>query len=166
MSSNPAPPSPARRVAPPPLRWRSWPMEEGGAAAWLVTAVLLSLTALVGWVMASAVWALAAGGLVIVAAWRYFVPVYFEINAQGIFQEVFGRRQRIAWRSIGQVELCRDGLLLTPGDVCCAALRGLYLPWGQNRAEVLALVGYHLQQVHHDERILDFETGPAEGVHQ
>jgi hypothetical protein len=132
-------------------------MEEGGPVAWLLTGIMLLISALVGWVMASAAWALVACGLLALAAWRYFVPVYFEINPQGIFQEVFGRRRRISWRSIGHVELGRDGLLLAAGDVCCAAFRGFYLPWGRHRAEVLALVNYHLQQFHHDERMFEFE---------
>ena len=158
MSAGQTPISSARRAPPPPLRWRSWPMEEGGATAWVLTAAMLAITVLVGWVMASAVWALAACAMMALAAWRYFVPIYFEINHQGIFQEAFSRRQRISWRSIVSVEVCRDGLLLTPGDVCCAAARGLYLPWGPHRAEVLALVSYHLQQIHHDERLFEFDV--------
>lgn len=152
-----APAAPPRRVAPPPLRWRSWPMEEGGPPAWLLTGTLLALTGLVAWVMASAVWALAACGLLALTAWRYFVPIYFEINAHGIFQELFGMRRRITWRAIGHVQLCRDGLLLAPGDVCCPALRGLYLPWGRHRTEVQALVSYYWQQLHQDERPFEFE---------
>lgn len=157
MSAGPVT-STSRRTPPPPLRWRSWPMEEGGPAARTLMAALLGMAALVGWSMASAFWALAAFALLGLAAWRYFLPVYFEINHQGIFQEVLGRRSRIAWRSIAGVEVCRHGLLLTPGDVCCAAARGLYLPWGQHRAEVLALVGYHLQQLHHDDTLFVFEV--------
>ncbi|HVX14245.1 MAG TPA: hypothetical protein VHC22_23870 [Pirellulales bacterium] len=155
MSAGPIPA--ARRTAPPPLRWRSWPLEEGGSSAWLLAAALLAIAGLVGWVMSSPVWALVACSVFALSVWRYFVPVYFEINHQGIFQEVFSRRQRIAWRSIGSVEVCRSGLLLAPGDVYFAAARGLYLPWGSHRAEVLALVGYHLQQVHRDERLFEFE---------
>lgn len=149
--------APVRRAAPPPLRWRSWPLEEGGAVAWLLTAALLSLTALVGWIMASAVWAVVACGLLALAAWRYFVPVHFEINPQGIFQEALGRRRRISWRSIGYVQLCRDGLLLAPARLCCPSLGGLYLPWGRRRSEVLALVSYYLQQVGNPDLAFDFE---------
>lgn len=152
----------ARRGPPPPLRWRSWPMHEGGRNAWLLSGILLTMMVLVGWVTASAVWALVAAVLMGLAVWRYFLPVYFEINHQGIFQEVLGRRARIAWRSIGGVEICRDGLLLTPGNVCCAAARGLYLPWCQHRIEVLALVSYHLRQIHPDEALFDFEANVAE----
>lgn len=132
-------------------------MEEGGPVAWLLTTVMLLLAALTGWIMSSAVWAVLACGLLALAAWRYFVPVYFEISPQGIFQEVFGRRRRISWRSIGHVEQGRDGLLLAPSGVVCPAVRGLYLPWGHHRAEVLALVDYHLQQLQQDERVFEFE---------
>jgi hypothetical protein len=138
-------------------------MEEGGPAAWVLTTVMLLLAAMTGWVMSSALWAVLACGLLALAAWRYFVPVYFEIGPQGIFQEVFGRRQRISWRSIGHVERGRDGLVLAPGGVACPALRGLYLPWGRHQADVLALVDYHLQQVRHDERVFDFELQEGTG---
>lgn len=149
--------APARRGPPPPLRWRSWPMEEGGPTAWVLTTAIASMAALVGWMMASAVWAVVAGALLAVAAWRYFIPVYFEISHQGIFQEVFGHRTRIAWRSVTAVEVCREGLLFTPGDSCFPATRGFYLPWGRHRAETLALVSYYLQQIHHDQYLLDLE---------
>jgi hypothetical protein len=137
-------------------------MQEGGRNAWLLSTLLLAMTVLVGWVMSSAVWALATAVVMGLTVWRYFVPVYFEINHQGVFQEVLGRRSRIAWRSIGGVEVCRDGLLLTPGDVCCAAARGLYLPWCQHRVEVLALVSYHLHQIHPRESWLDFDVNTTD----
>ena len=146
-----------RRAPPSPLRWRVWPMEEGGPVAWLLTTVMVLLAALTGWVMASALWAVLACGLLALAAWRYFVPVYFEVGPQGIFQEVLGRRQRISWRSIGYVQRGRDGLVLAPGGVAFPELRGLYLPWGRHRADVVALVDYYLQQVHPDDRLFEFE---------
>lgn len=135
-----------RRAPPPPLRWRNWPIEEGGPSAWLLSIILLGATGMVGWETGSTLWALLACGLIGAAAWRYFVPVYYEVNAQGIFQEVLGRRQRIAWRTIGRAEVCRDGVLLAASPGLPGTMRGLYLPWGQHRTEVLSLVGYYLRQ--------------------
>lgn len=152
--------APTRRGPPPPLRWRVWPVEEGPAATWLLTSAIAVIAVLVGWVMASAVWAVVACALLSVAAWRFFIPVYFEISHQGIFQEALGRRARVAWRAVTAVEVCRDGLLFLPGDVFFAAARGFYLPWGRHRAEVLALVSYYLRQVHPDEYLFDFEATP------
>jgi hypothetical protein len=152
----------ARRGPPPPLRWRSWPLEEGGQTVWLVTSAIVAMAALVGWVVASAAWSVAAGALLAVAAWRLFIPIYFEISHQGIFQEALGHRTRIAWRSVVAVEVCRDGLLFMPGDVLFPATRGFFLPWGRHRVEVLALVSYYVQQVHHDDFL--FELDPGEGT--
>lgn len=162
MSSEQTAPQ-VRRGPPPPLRWRSWPLEEGGQTVWLLTTAIVAIAALVGWVMASAAWAVAAGALVAVAAWRLFIPIYFEISHQGIFQEVLGHRTRIAWRSVVAVEVCRDGLLFMPGDVLFPAARGFFLPWGRYRAEVLALVSYYVQQIHHDDSlfVLDHGEGTA-----
>lgn len=135
-----------RRVPPPPLRWRNWPIEEGGPSAWLLSILLLGTTGMVGWQTSSTLWALVACGLIGASAWRYFVPVYYEVNAHGVFQEVLGRRQRIAWRTIGRAEVCRDGVLLAANVGLLCTMRGLYLPWGHHRAEVMALVGYYLRQ--------------------
>jgi hypothetical protein len=115
---------------------------------------LAALVAAVGATTASVGWALATGGLLAAAAWRSFVPIVFEINSQGITQEVFGRRHRISWRSIALCEVCRDGLWLSPTAGRRSSYVGLYLPWGPHRAEVLALVDYYLP---HDDPVYGFE---------
>lgn len=144
----------ARRTPPPPLLWRSWPIEEGGATAWFLACVLGGAMLLAGWQTQSALGALFAGAVLAAAAWRYFWPVHYEINSQGVFQTIFGRRQRISWRSIGRVEIGRDGVLIAPDAGASAALRGIYLPWGLHRAELLVIVDYYLQQFHPGKQII------------
>ncbi|HEX7448911.1 MAG TPA: hypothetical protein VF306_15260 [Pirellulales bacterium] len=139
---------PARRAAPPPLMWRVWPLEEGGPTAWLLALLLGGAVLLAGWQTRSAIAALLAGAVAGIAAWRYFLPVYYEVNSHGVFQTVLGRRRRISWRSIGRIELCRDGVLIAPSDSLSPALRGIYLPWGVHRAELLASIDYYLQLFH------------------
>lgn len=136
---------PARRAAPPPLMWRVWPLEEGGPTAWLLALLLGGAVLLAGWQTHSAISALLAGGVAGLAAWRYFLPVYYEVNSHGVFQTVLGRRRRISWRNIGRVEMGRDGVLIAPIDSLSPALRGIYLPWGGHRAELLASIDYYLQ---------------------
>ena len=150
-----------RRSPPPPLHWRSWPIEEGGATAWFLACVLGGFMALAGWQTGSAPWALVAGAAMATAAWRYFLPVHYEINSQGVFQTAFGRRQRISWRSIGRVEVGHEGVLISPGGGLAGTLRGVYLPWGSHRAEMLALLDYYLQQFHPDERLMEDRFTPA-----
>lgn len=143
---------PARRTAPPPLIWRVWPLEEGGPTAWLLALVLGGAVLLAGWQTRSAISALLAGAVAALSAWRYFVPVHYEVNSHGVFQTVLGRRRRISWRSIDRVEVGRDGVLIAPIDSFSPALRGIYLPWGAYRAELLASIDYYLQLFHAGER--------------
>ncbi len=83
--------------------------------------------------------ALAATALVI-SLWRFYLPVMFEVNADGVHQWVLGRHRQTAWESIQRIEILEDGVLLLPAVEGCAldALRGLYLPWVDHRDEVLA----------------------------
>lgn len=95
--------------------------------------------------------------LLLLALWRFFVPSEFELGARGISQEVLGRKRRIPWRAIGHVTICRDGVFLGRDDGPLENFRGLYLPWGQHREEVLALVGYYQGSGQHDVNSAEFE---------
>ena len=135
-----------RRDPPVPVQWRSWPLREGALRASLVLAGLVAAWAVVRWVtgqMHLALLAMAALGL---SLWRFFLPVTFELNAQGVDQWLLGRHRHIPWQAIGGYEVCQAGVLLLPEADCCPidVFRGLYLPWGSRREEVLAHVRYHL----------------------
>ena len=136
------------RAAPPSIQWRVWPLAESLPAAVLVSAGLLGGGAAVRWVTGQTHLALVAVAVLAIALWRFFLPVWFELNSEGVSQWVFGRPRRIAWRKIRRYEVCSSGVLLLPRadarplDVC----RGLYLPWGKHRSEVLAHVHYYLDR--------------------
>jgi hypothetical protein len=141
---NPSPVTAPRRSAPAPVRWRSWPIAEGGRAIGSLAAlgaVVIAVVALTTW---NIVWSLVAAGLLAAAAWRSFVPIDFEVSAQGITQEVLGRRRRISWKSIAVCEVCRAGVWLSPTAGRRSFFAGLYLPWGARRNEILALFEYYL----------------------
>jgi len=139
--------APTLRPEPPvPIQWRSWPVREGVVGASLVFLGLVAAWALVRWItgqMHLALLAMAALGL---SLWRFFLPVTFELNAQGVEQSLLGRRRCTAWEAIGRYEVCKSGVLLLPHRDRCPidVFRGLYLPWGSHREEVLAHVRYHL----------------------
>ncbi len=80
-----------------------------------------------------------------IALWRFFIPVWFELDGQGVHQSVL-RRRRLAWTEIGQFEVRASGVLLLPmtDPRPIDAIHGLYLPWGPYRDEVLATIRYHL----------------------
>jgi hypothetical protein len=132
------------RMAPPPVSWQSWPLAAGGGQVWLVLSlILLSFTAIA---YSSGSVGLAAGGagLVCLAAWRLFVPVFFELGPMGVSQQVLGRSTRIPWGSIERAQVGRQGVFFSLDGAVLAPLRGLYVPWDGNREEVLAQVAYFM----------------------
>ena len=133
---------------PPAVQWRSWPLGESLPGAVLVAAALLGGGAAVRWVTGQTHLALVAAALLAVALWRFFLPVWYELNAEGVSQWVLGRPRRIPWRNVRRYEVCSSGVLLLPRADACPldVCRGLYLPWGKHRQEVLAHVHYYVDR--------------------
>jgi hypothetical protein len=119
-------------------------LAEGGIQAGLLAAALTLAAAGIGIVTGSLPSVILGGTLVLAAAWRFFIPVTFELTAMGISQQFLGLRRRVPWSSIDRAEICRHGLYVSLDGVPLAPLRGLYVPWNQHREAVLALVDYYL----------------------
>ena len=132
---------------PPPLvRWWSWPVRQNllgsvamvvgiGCSAMVVHHVTERLHLVLFAVLALAV-----------ALWRFFLPVMFELNGDGVNQWVLGRHRRISWNDVRRYEICSGGVLLLPHTDYCPmdSFRGFYLPWAKRRDEVMAQVRYYL----------------------
>ena len=86
----PTPPEP-----PPPIRWRSWPVRDEPGRGLLVTIGLVTLTVAIGWLSGEVYLALAALAALVVALWRFFLPVAFELSGEGVDQRLLGRRRRL-----------------------------------------------------------------------
>ena len=101
---------------------------------------------LVYWLTQQVYLALLAPVVLAAALWRFFLPVEFELGAEGVEQRVFGRRRCIRWQQIRRYEVCSAGVLLLPGDdrSALAPFRGLYLPFSTHRQQVLAHVHHYL----------------------
>lgn len=135
------------RVAPEQCELWIWPLRQQPLA--VLTALAAALG--VGWLIAAAyerAWlgALTAG-LLLVAGWRMWLPVTYELGASGVCQVVLGRRRRIPWAAVACYAVRGEGVLLVP-DIQVAPLsplRGLYVPWRDQRDQVLASVEYYLQ---------------------
>ena len=132
---------------PPPLvRWWSWPLHERLLTGMVVVAGILTSGVGVWWLTGKTHLGLLAAGALAVALWRFLVPVLFELSADGVNQWVFGRHRRIPWNEIRRFEIGSTGVLLLPHEDRCPmdSFRGLYLPWGRRRREVLAQIRYYL----------------------
>ncbi|GHT24301.1 hypothetical protein FACS189419_09170 [Planctomycetales bacterium] len=68
--------------------------------------------------------------LLLLTVWHIFLPVKFEINAQGIIRTVLGRRWFIAWRDIKGYQIRYNGLLLLPQNkrYFVESFNGFFLP--------------------------------------
>jgi hypothetical protein len=108
---------------------------------------LAILTVAIGWLSGEAYLGLAALAALVVALWRFFLPVVFELSGKGVDQRLFGRQRRIPWRAIRRWEVRSAGVLLLPDEdrSAMAPFRSLYLPWATCRDEVLAHVHHYLQ---------------------
>ncbi|MHC4178687.1 MAG: hypothetical protein ACYSWU_14345 [Planctomycetota bacterium] len=139
----PIPPEP-----PPPIRWRSWPVRDDTGRGLLLVIGLLITAAAVGWLSAQVYLGLAALAALLMALWRFFLPVVFELSGEGVDQRLFGRQRRIPWQAIRRWEVRSAGVLMLPHEdrSAMAPFRGLYLPWTTHRDEVLAHVRHYLQR--------------------
>ena len=135
---------------PPSLSWRVWPVHDHVAGALIVLGSLAAVAVGVRWMTGQTHLALLASGALAVAMWRFFLPVAFELNPEGVGQWLFGRRRRIRWTAIGRYEICSAGVLLLPFDdrSTMDPFRGLYLPWGSHRDAVLFHVRFYLDRPH------------------
>ncbi|MBN2294457.1 MAG: hypothetical protein JXM70_18655 [Pirellulales bacterium] len=131
---------------PPSARWRVWPLID--QPVWGVG--LLVATTFVGlvtyWITGRPQLALLAIVVIAAAMWRFFLPTSFQLDRNGLEQIRFGYRRRVPWKSIRRHERCQTGVLLLPHSDDCPLdrLRGLFLPWNDNREEVLAQIDFHL----------------------
>lgn len=135
------------RVVPEEVTLVVWPVRQepigsllaltiAGGVSWLVT--YSTGRPWLGW---------AAAGVLAITLWRTLLPVTFEIGVSGVTQIIFGRRRRISWPAIRGYEVRGNGVLLVPDAEITplSPLRGLYIPWLDQRDRVLAAVEYYLQ---------------------
>jgi hypothetical protein len=128
------------------LRWRVWPAAGSAVGTSLVAASLLLAAVAIHLLCGRLLLTLVAMAALLAAAWRFFLPVVFELNEEGVNQWVFGRHNCIPWRAVAGYEIRAAGVLLRrrKDTSAMAAFRGLYVPWTAHRDEVLRHVRHHL----------------------
>ena len=147
MSSATTPTSTTWTDEPPPLvRWRRWPLRDNFLVGAIGTIALVAAGALVYWQTGRLHLAIGAGLVLAISAWRFFLPVTFELNAEGVHQWVWGRHRRIPWSEIRGHQILSSGVLLLPYDhgAPMDVMHGLFLPWGSRRDEIMAQLRYYL----------------------
>jgi len=96
--------------------------------------VILSLTAALTWAVyhltGQSHLAVAACVLLLGSVWRLFIPMQFELSADGITQWVFGYRRTILWPEIRSYVIQKEGILVLPHRTRYPldAVRGVFIP--------------------------------------
>ena len=134
------------RVAPEDLVWQIWGLRDLGWFGWLNLLLAAVVGYGVGWLTG---WPAAGAGVFVVlllTLWRFWLPMRVELTSQGISQTVLGRTRRIPWTAVRNYQVRTRGVLLFPDLVLTplSPLRGLYLPWGLHKEQVLSHVEYYL----------------------
>src|SRR3954465_13796297 len=84
--------------APPePFAWRSWPLVDDFRAVLPLALLAISLIALIAVETASIGNVIFAVAIVVVASWRIWMPVRYEVNSFGVVRSCLGRARRVGW---------------------------------------------------------------------
>lgn len=136
------------RRPPPAVRWQSWPVRDEPLQALLAASAALVAAAAAYWVVGRAHLALLAAAMVAASMWRSLVPTTFELSSEGIDYAVLWQVRRIPWSEVRRYEIRDSGILLLPYSDRSAldSFGGIYLPWGDQRSEILAQVTYYLDR--------------------
>lgn len=135
------------------MRWTVWPLVDRPLVSLAVATLLIAVAYAVYAALGAWYWSLAASLTVVIAMWRYLLPITFEVTPRGLKQESFIQTASTGWADIHAVRQCSSGVLLLPGeeDTPLDALRGLFLPWGPHRTELLQLVSLYLTGEEYDD---------------
>ena len=124
----------------------NWPLRaHRNRSICLVLAI--TLTALVTGMMSDSVsMGLLAGITLVIASWRYWLPVNYEIGPYGIRQTVWKYVRRVSWQQVGRIEFRQHGIRFFPDrdPAQLANLRGLYIYHSGKEETLKKVVTFYL----------------------
>ena len=131
------------------LQLVNWPLRDQPRRSIVLVLLLILVSTLAGLASESVSMGLLAGSAALVASWRYWLPVTYEIGPYGIRQLVFKRVRRLSWRQVGRIEIRNQGIRFLPDHdpAQLANLRGLYI-YHPGREETLKhVVSYYMESL-------------------
>jgi hypothetical protein len=110
--------------------------------------LLLAIWAAVGLIYREAVWVVLAVILLSGAVTPYFVVTYYRMDEEGVALKQLFTRKKKPWAELRSYYPDRNGVLVSPFDRPSRLenFRGMYLRFGDKRAEVLSLLATKIGQ--------------------
>jgi len=127
---------------------RQWPLRDEPWAVAVLICVVTALSIGIGMIATSLWWGLGAAVALVVSLWRMWIPVEFRIGELGVIQTTLRRSWRIPWESFSDYEVRQSGVLLLPEDdnSVLGRMKGVYVPWGERKEDVLAVIAHYLDE--------------------
>lgn len=136
--------APARQThAPEDVAVWNWPLRDEGLQSWGLVIVATILVALVWTIWGSPAFTAFAAATFLLALWRLWLPVKWELGLTGVTMSVLGFRRRIPWMAVARFEIQPDGVWLF-ADRDATPQRGTFIAYAGQREPVRACIEYYL----------------------
>lgn len=120
----------------------NWPLIQDGWRSVFYVSLTAAVTLVTGYVTGHKPSAVLAALAIVLSMWRFWLPVRFHFNYNGITQTVVGHQRLIPWRFVRRCEALRHGLLFyfTTDRSPLSFFSSLYVDWRDRRDDLLRLV--------------------------
>ena len=134
--------APAAPAAPGTLEWSVWPARERPWAAAVLLASLAVLGVLIAQGTGDRVLGLAAPVFILISVGSFIARTHYRLTAESIEVRALGVSRARPWGEMRRATVDRGGVFLSPFERrnWLEAYRGVRLPFGGNRDQVVAFV--------------------------
>lgn len=134
----------AKRLPDPPdgVTVVSWPLRDRRLGCLVVIVATMGVATAAGRLSQSLAMGCLVQGVLVVGLWRLWIPVTFQLGISGIVETVLGHPRYIDWMTVTRVQLQGRGVLLLADrtDTPLAAIHGIFIPWHDQREQIIRLV--------------------------
>jgi len=122
------------------------PLRDGGLRMWSMGLGILGIGVTAAMVADNLAMGAVCVICLLVATWRIWLPITYELGTKGITQSTLVFRWRIPWRCFARYETRPRGVwLLSDADPTpVSTLRGIYVPWSDQESQVVAVLEFFL----------------------
>jgi len=124
------------------VTWRSHPLVDDFPRSALVLAAIAAASVAAAMAFDGAGYGAIAAALLAASLARYLLPTRYELRPDGIAIRFLGTTRLVGWHDVKRVEMCRDGVFLSPlpRRSRLDSFRGTFLRFNGNRDEVVNFV--------------------------